>query len=116
MARLARDYQKRIEIYTEQEVSDGYGGFTTDKVFVRKVWARVETNASSNKVGNFGYKFQQFGLNDFKNPVIFSVRAKINLSLNEKHFIRYKNRDFIIKGIEEVNLEGIEIVIFADSE
>lgn len=107
MARLAREYINRVSIYTEQEVSDGYGGFTTDKVFVRKVWAKVVTSGA-------GYKFQQFGLNDFKNPVIFSIRAKINLNLNEKNFIRYKNRDFIIKGIEEVNLEGIEIVILAD--
>ena len=104
---IARSYDKRVSIYTEQEVSDGYGGFTTDKVFVRKVWAKVTTSGA-------GYKFQQFGLNDFKNPVIFSVRAKINLNFDEKNFIRYKNRDFIIKGIEEVNLEGIEIVIFAD--
>lgn len=106
---IARNYDKRVSIYTEQEVSDGYGGFTTDKVFVRKVWAKVTTSGA-------GYKFQQFGLNDFKNPVIFSIRAKINLNLNEKHFIRYKNRDFIIKGLEEVNLEAIEIVIFTDSE
>lgn len=107
MARLGREYINRVSIYTEQEVSDGYGGFTTDKVFVRKVWAKVTTSGA-------GYKFQQFGLNDFKNPVMFSIRAKINLNINEKNFIRYKNRDFIIKGFEEVNLEGIEIVIFAD--
>lgn len=107
MARLGREYINRVSIYTEKEVSDTYGGFTTNKVFIRKVWAKVTTSGA-------GYKFQQFGLNDFKNPVIFSIRAKINLNLNEKNFIRYKNRDFIIKGVEEVNLEGIEIVIFTD--
>ena len=106
---IARSYDKRVSIYTEQEVPDGFGGFTTEKVFVRKVWAKVSTKSA-------GYKFQQFGLNEFKNPVIFSIRAKINLNIDEKNFIRYKGKDLIIKGIEEVNLEGIEINIMADED
>lgn len=104
---LSRNYLKRIEIYTEQPVSDGFGGFINELVFIRKVWAQVTTKSA-------GYKFQQFGLNDFKNPVVFSIRAKINLELTEKHFIQYKGKKFFVKGIENVDLESIAINIFAD--
>lgn len=106
---LGREYLNRVEIWEEQSVSDGYGGFVTEDVYIRKVWAKITTKSA-------GYKFQQFGLNDFKNPVIFSVRAKINLELTEKHFIKYKSKKYFVKGIENVNLEAIEIVILADSE
>lgn len=104
---LGREYLNRVEIYEEQSVSDGFGGFTTEDVFIRKVWSKITTKGA-------GYKFQQFGLNDFKNPVLFSVRAKINLELTEKHFIKYKSKKYFVKGIENVNLDAIEINIFTD--
>lgn len=107
MARLGREYLNRVEIWEEQSVSDGYGGFVTEDVYIRKVWAKITTKGA-------GYKFQQFGLNDFKNPVLFSVRAKINLVLTEKHFIKYKSKKYFVKGIENVNLDAIEINIFTD--
>lgn len=103
----ARNYLNRVEIWEEQSVSDGYGGFVTEDVYIRKVWAKIITKGA-------GYKFQQFGLNDFKNPVLFSVRAKINLALTEKHFIKYKSKKYFVKGIENVNLNAIEINIFTD--
>lgn len=109
MARLGREYLNRVEIWEEQSVSDGYGGFVTEDVYIRKVWAKITTKGA-------GYKFQQFGLNDFKNPVLFSVRAKINLELTEKHFIKYKNKKYFVKGIENVDLDAIELNIFTDSE
>ena len=104
---ISRNYLNRVEIWKEQSVSDGYGGFVTEDVYIRKVWAKIITKGA-------GYKFQQFGLNDFKNPVLFSVRAKINLVLTEKHFIKYKSKKYFVKGIENVNLEAIEINIFTD--
>lgn len=104
---LGGSYHKIVQIWEQQRVSDGYGGFTNQDVFIRKVWAKVVTKGA-------GYKFQQFGLNDFKNPVLFSIRAKINLELTEKHFIQYKGKKFFVKGVENVNLDAIEINIYAD--
>lgn len=109
---LGREYLNRVEIWEEQSVSDGYGGFITEDVYIRKVWAKITTSSSIGYQS--GYKFQQFGLNDFKNPVLFSVRAKINLVLTEKHFIKYKSKKYFVKGIENVNLEAIELNIYTD--
>ncbi len=107
---LGGSYHKIVKIWEQQRVPDGYGGSVTEEtgyVFIRKVWAKVVTKGA-------GYKFQQFGLNDFKNPVLFSIRAKINLELTEKHFIQYKGKKFFVKGVENVNLDAIEINIYCD--
>ena len=103
----ARSYTTKIEIKIRGEVSDGYGGTVPTESLVKKVWADVSSKGA-------GYKFQQFGLNDFKNPVIFSIRGKNNLTLTEKHFVVYKGMKFEIKGIEDQNFEGLEYNLFCD--
>ena len=103
----ARSYTTKIEIKVRSEVSDGYGGYVPSESLVKKVWASVSSKGA-------GYKFQQFGLNNFKNPVIFSIRGKNNLNLTEKHFVIYKGRNFEIKGIEDQDLEGLEFNLFCD--
>ena len=104
---LARSYTTKIEIKIRSEVSDGYGGYVPSESLVKKVWASVSSKGA-------GYKFQQFGLNDFKNPVIFSIRGKNNLNISEKHFVVYKGRKFEIKGIEDENYDGLEFNLFCD--
>ena len=64
---LAREYNRLIEIYRQEYTPDGYGGNIPHDVFVKKVYAKIKTSA--------GNKFQQFGISDFKNPVIFSIRG-----------------------------------------
>lgn len=102
----ARQYTDIIEIWKSTQTSDGYGGTTpTDSKQFDK-WAKKETSSA-------GSKFQQFGLNDFKNPVIFRVR-KGNTTITEDMFVKYNGSKFIIKGIENVNLDNREINIFCD--
>ena len=105
---LARKYTTKIEIWQPTEVSDGFGGYITEDVLQKKVWAGTRTNGA-------GFKFQQFGLNDFKNPVIFSIRAKNNINFSEKTFIVYKDHRYEVKGFDNVDLEGIEMIIYADA-
>lgn len=102
----ARRYTDVIDIYQKDKIDDGYGGTTPTDVFKFSKWAKVETQGSGNK-------FKEFGLNDFKNPVIFRVR-KGNNEIEESMFIRFQEKDFIVKGIENVNLENREINIFCD--
>ena len=101
-----RGYDCKIEIWGKTEVSDGFGGYIHTEAKIKSVWAAKETKGA-------GYKFQQFGLNDFKNPVIFRVRGKSTI-LNEDSFIIYKGSRFEIKGVENVNYDGLEFNIYAD--
>ena len=103
----ARNYNTLISVWINAEVSDGFGGFINSETLVKNIWAKIQTK-------NAGFKFQQYGLNYFKNPVIFSVRQKNNLDITEKHFIKYNGQKYQIKSIEKVNLDNVELNIYAD--
>jgi len=103
---LARNYNTKIHIYTETPVPDGFGGFTITETSIKSVWSKVK---SSN-----GTKFQDFGITDFKNPVIFSIRGKNKIQFDEKNFVKYNGKRFAIKGIQDKNYEGIEIDLLCD--
>ena len=104
---ISRKYTTKIGIWNTIKVPDGYGGFTNSESLVKYIWAEKRTTGA-------GFKFRDFGLNDFKNPIVFSVRGKNNLNISETHFIIYKGKKFQIKAIENVNFDGIELLIFAD--
>ena len=106
--KLARKYTTKIEIWQSTEVSDNYGGYVKTDSLKKKVWAGTRTNGA-------GFKFQQFGLNDFKNPVIFFIRAKNNINFNEKTFIVYKGNRYEVKGFEDRDLDNIEITLYCDA-
>jgi len=102
----ARRYTDIIEIWESVEVPDGFGGFVSNEVKQFDKWAGIVTKGS-------GYKFQQYGLNDFKNPVIFRIRKGDSI-INEDMFVIFNGGKFIIKGIENVNLDNIEINLYCD--
>jgi len=102
----ARRYTTKIEFWQSEQIDDGYGGTYTDEVLKFTRWAQIRTDGA-------GRKFQEYGLNEFKNPVVFSIRAP-QIQFDEKSFIKYKNRRFIIKGIENINLTERFLNIYAD--
>lgn len=102
----ARKYTDRISFFEMQEVTDGYGGFINTEVFLFDKWASKETSSA-------GFKFQQFGLNDFKNPIVFRIRKGDN-QINEKMFINFQDHKYFIKAVENVNLDNLELNIFCD--
>ncbi len=105
----ARDYNRLIEVWLNVTSTDEYGGQITAPTLVKKVWAKVTTNA--------GNKFVNFGIQDFKNPAIFSVRAiKNGINYTENNFIKYQGQEFYIKGFDNKKLEGMELDIFADGK
>lgn len=106
---LSRQYNRKIEIYRKDTITDEYGGNTETDVLVKSIWAKIQTNA--------GNKFVNFGIQDFKNPVIFYVRGyKNNVNYTENYFVQYKGVKYFIKGMQNVNLEGMETAIYTDSE
>lgn len=105
---ISRSYTTKIEIWQTVETSDGFGGYISTDTMQKKVWAGVRTSGA-------GFKFQQFGLNDFKNPVIFSIRGKNNIDFTEKTFVIYKGHRYEVKGFEDKDIENIEIILFCDA-
>ncbi len=105
---ISRAYNIKIDIKKRGEVEDGFGGVVSgDVVLLKNIWAKVVTR-------NVGRRFTDYGLNKFENPAIFSIRGKNNIQIDEDCFVEYKGKKFLIKGVEDVNLEGIEINIFCD--
>jgi SPP1 family predicted phage head-tail adaptor len=105
---LSREYNRKIAIYVKTFVSDGFGGQIASDVLVKSVWSKIQTNAGS--------KFINFGLSDFKNPAIFSVRGRKNkIVYTEKHFVKYKGQEYYIKGIENRLAEDMELNLYCDS-
>jgi len=104
-----RSYNRNIQIYTKGFTDDGFGGQIASDILVKSIWAKIQTNA--------GNKFVNFGLSDFKNPVIFSVRGKKNVIVyDENYHIMYNGVKYFIKGMQDVNLEAMERLIYCDSE
>ena len=105
---ISREYNTKIEIYTLENSSDGFGGIVSNaETLLKKVWSKVTTK-------NAGKRFTDYGLDSFKNPVIFSIRGKNNIDVNEKCIVKYKGKKFLIKGIENVNFEDLEINLYCD--
>lgn len=107
---LSREYNRKIQIYTKGFTDDGFGGqIASDNILVKSIWAKIQSNA--------GTKFVNFGISDFKNPVIFYVRGKKNdIIYDENYHIMYDGVKYLIKGMQDVNLEKMERIIYADSE
>ena len=103
-----RSYNRKIFIYRKEFVTDEYGGNVETNVLVKSIWAKITTNA--------GNKFVNYGISDFKNPVIFSVRGRKNeITYNENYHIEYKGVKYFIKGMQDNMLEDLEFIIYADS-
>lgn len=104
-----RSYNRKINIYRKDFVTDEYGGNVETNVLVKSIYAKITTNA--------GNKFVNYGITDFKNPVIFSVRGRKNeLKYTENYYIEYKGVKYFIKGMQDNFLEEMEYTIYVDSE
>ena len=108
-------YNTLIDVYKNEAVPDGFGGYTNAETFIKSIWAQVVT--STGTTARTGYRFESFGISDFKNPVIFTIRGyKNQIEFTENHFIKYKGTKYFIKGIENLNLEGISLNLFCDGK
>lgn len=105
----ARSYNRKINIYRKDFVTDEYGGLVETDILVKSIWAKITTNA--------GNKFVNYGIQDFKNPVIFAVRGRKNdIVYDENYHIQYNGVKYFIKGMQDNLLDAMEFIIYADSE
>lgn len=104
-----RQYNRKINIYRKESITDEFGGLVSTDVLVKSIWAKITTNA--------GTKFVNFGIQDFKNPVIFAVRGRKNdVVYDENYHVEYKGVKYFIKGMQNVAIEDMETLIYTDSE
>lgn len=104
---LSRKYDRKIEIWLKTFIDDGFGGQVSSELKLKSIWSSIKTNA--------GTKFVNFGIQDFKNPVIFSVRGRKNgIIFQENLFVKYQGKEFYIKGIENLGLEEMEINLYTE--
>lgn len=104
---LAREYNRLIEIWHKTFIPDGFGGNLPQDIFVKNVWAKVTTNA--------GNRFVNYGIQDFKNPVIFAVRdVKNGVVYTENHFVKYQGNEFFIKGTDHKGFDQMELNLLCD--
>lgn len=109
MVKDPRSYNRLIQIYRKDFVTDEFGGNVETNAFIKSIWAKITTNA--------GNKFVNFGIQDFKNPVIFAVRGRKNeITYDENYHIEYEDIKYFIKGMQDNMLEEMEFLIYVDSE
>lgn len=103
---LSREYDKRIEIWETISVPDGFGGNTVSEELLFKSWAKIETKG-------VGYKANDFGIDEFNNPVIFKVRYRNDFQYEGRTlYAMYRNEKYIIQGIRNSGQRNIELDIF----
>jgi len=111
------DFNKRINIYSVQPVSDGFGGYSTGATLVDTLWAKVEALGA-------GSNYTETGLEDANRSARFTVR-KGNVILSSDYFVEYrdvmykivtgpveidfKNRFIEFTGAELVNKVNVEV-------
>ena len=89
----ARGFTKRIEIWGNTRVSDGFGGYTNTEALITTSWAKLETFNVSKRSGNA----TDFGLIDLNNAINITLRENPNLTIDTKNnYIKYRGDKYII--------------------
>ena len=89
----ARKYNRQINIYQTQSISDGYGGTLPSDVLIGTFWSDVSQNSS--------FRDNQVGDSDIKNNWSFKIRStdKITPDNIDNLFIEYRNRKYVVNDI-----------------
>lgn len=103
MNQLSRKYNKRIEIWKVVEVSDGFGGYLTDEVLDKEVWANVVTNT--------GRRATEAGITEPLNTVRFELRYREEINI-EDYFFKYKNEKYVLQSADNLNMMNEELICF----
>jgi hypothetical protein len=81
----ARGFNKRIQLWQTESVSDGFGGNTVIESKIAEFWAKLDT------LQNKRFTSRNDGTIDFANSVQVTMRSNPLLSLNYKvNFIVYR--------------------------
>lgn len=102
----ARKYTSRIKIYETSALDDGMGGHNVTSELIANSWAEVVTEG-------VGRKFNNMGILDFNDPVIFKVRYRNDLKYNARTlYVMYAGNRYIMQGIKDLNLRNIDVELY----
>lgn len=86
----ARSLDKKIEIWSNSPVSDGFGGYTASETLIASSWAKVETAKTSSS------NLNEIGLNDLTFNLKITLRKRNDVAYEDKNqYIRYRGIDYI---------------------
>lgn len=90
---LARQYDKRIKIYSTTNLPDGYGGNTVTDILIGSFWADLKQNSA--------FRDYSIGKSDLKDNWSFNIRAtpKITPDNIDNLTIEYKGVKRIVNDI-----------------
>lgn len=94
-----KDFNKRIEFYSLEPVSDGYGGNTVAETLVDTRWAKLD-------VLDAGSAVTEYGLQDPSRAVRVTIR-KNNLAVSKDYVVKYRGVSYMISsGPIEIGFEN----------
>jgi len=103
---LSREYNKRFQFWQTTAVPNDFAGHTMQDAFLFSSWGKISTNG-------VGYKFTDFGLDQFNNPFLIQLRFRKDFDYNGKDiYMLYKNQKYVIKGSRNVNEAGLLVDLF----
>lgn len=104
----AREYTKRIQIYTVTPAYDGFGGYTTGTPTLSSTrWAKVE-NISQATASQLRL---DYGLNDQQILLRFTLR---DFTFSKKDtYLTYDGSNYLPLVVQERDQYGVDLVIIA---
>jgi len=103
---LKRKYLNRIEVWLNSDSDDLSGGLLTEPSKVNDSWCNVKTVNRSNLTA--------YGLDIAVQAIRIRTRHRNDLDyFQEGLFFKYKQKDWMVNSIHDVDLDGEELDIIA---
>jgi len=110
----SRALNKRIQIYSNDSASDGYGGYTVSENLIGSSWAKIETAKTSAS------KLNELGLNDMTFNILVTLRKRNDItydSINQFFVYRGYRYMFIVSPVEtNFNDSFVTLIATRDTE
>lgn len=104
MARDARKYRHRVQVYVQTETADGYGGNTLSGALLGSAWAAIETIPQN--------KTTEYGLNEVREAIRVFVRKNSTIDWRRADiYLVYNSKNWYINSVAEGNLWDVEYEI-----
>ena len=102
---IAREYNKRIDIYQGTEEPDGFAGNTVSYELIASSWAKLSSPSSS--------RFTDLGITDLSNSLLFKVRYNPELNYNGRNlYLSYNGETYVIQSITDLDMVHRELDIY----
>ncbi len=89
---IARQYDKRIKIYSTTTVSDGFGGNTITEVLIGSFWAELKQNSA--------FRDTAIGMSNIKDNWSFNIRTNPTITVNMDNLtIEYRGVKRVVNDI-----------------